>query len=77
MWGPLPAPFPRALASCGAVLALALIAVFSPSPAWLALAAVLFLAPAAALWRQRAGERRMQRHLASLLGGCSFTPRPH
>jgi hypothetical protein len=77
MWGPLPAPFPRALAAVGVLVALALIALFSTSPLWLAAAAVLVVLPAVALWRQRIGERRLQDHLSALLGDCRFSPRPH
>ncbi len=33
--------------------------------------------PRGALWRQRAGERRLQDYLSSLLGGCTFSPRAH
>lgn len=77
MWGPLPAPFPRALAALGLLLALALLVLFSASALGLGAAALLILLPAAALWRQRSGERRLQDHLSVLLGDCNWTPRPH
>jgi len=77
MWGPLPAPFPRALAGAGVLLALAVLRLAPPSPSWIAAALGLGLVPALVLWRQRSGERRLQDRLSGLLGGCVWSPRPH
>lgn len=77
MWGPLPAPFPRALAGAGLLLG-GLIAVFSDGspPAWAA-ASLVALLPLAALFYQRHGERDIQSRLGSLLGGANFQPTSH
>ena len=77
MWGPLPAPFPRALAGAGILIGL-LIAWYSDgSPATLAGASLVALLPLAALLYQRRGERDIQAKLGELLGGASFQPKPH
>lgn len=77
MWGPLPAPFPRALAGGGLLLGL-LIAVFSDRSAgvW-ALAALVAVLPGLALLYQQNGERELQSRLSRLLDGARFTPKPH
>ncbi len=73
MWGPLPAPFPRALAGIGL-----LILVFSDHAvsSWL-LGAVFIVAPATALFCQRQGERVLQSSLSDMLDGAVFRPIPH
>jgi len=77
MWGPLPAPFPRALVGAGALLGALVLALSGGLPgAWLA-AGLLAGLPAAALLVQRRGERDLQRRLGELLGGVRFRPRPH
>jgi hypothetical protein len=77
MWGPLPAPFPRAVAAAALVAGLGLLASYSLSPGAV-LAAALIAGPAAlALWFQRAGERRLRARLAELFGGCDWFARPH
>ena len=77
MWGPLPAPFPRALALVGLLLGLG-IAFFSNGSAadWI-LASTIALLPIAALAYQIKGEQQIQSQLGKLLGGSSFTPKPH
>ena len=77
MWGPLPAPFPRALAGGGLLLGL-LIAVFSDrsAGAW-ALAVLVAALPGLALLYQQRGERELQAQLSRLLDGARFTPKPH
>ena len=77
MWGPLPAPFPRALAGIGLVLGL-LILVLSDRAvgSWL-LAAVFIVAPVTALLYQRQGERVLQSSLSNMLDGATFRPKPH
>jgi hypothetical protein len=77
MWGPLPAPFPRALAGAGLLLGL-LIAIFSDRSigAWTA-AAFFAVLPGLALLYQQRGERELQSQLSRLLDGARFTPKPH
>ena len=77
MWGPLPAPFPRALAGAGVLLGL-LIAILSDrsTGVWV-LAALVSLLPIAALLYQQRGERELQSQLSRLLDGARFTPKPH
>lgn len=77
MWGPLPAPFPRALAGAGLLLGL-LIAIFSDRSigAWAA-AAFFAVLPGLALLYQQRGERELQSQLSRLLDGARFTPKPH
>ena len=77
MWGPLPAPFPRAVAAAGVLIGL-LIAIFSDRTIgnWLLAALVVFL-PAAALLYQHVGERELQSQLSDMLDGAKFLPKPH
>lgn len=77
MWGPLPAPFPRALAGAGLLVGL-LLAIFSDrsTGVWVLvfLSAIL---PATALLYQQKGEQELQSELSRLLDGATFTPKPH
>lgn len=77
MWGPLPAPFPRALAGVGLVLGL-FIAAFSDRSigAWLCAGAVALLPGLAMLYQQR-GELELQSQLTAMLDGARFSPKPH
>lgn len=77
MWGPLPAPFPRALAGAGLLFGL-LVVIFSDRSAgvW-ALAALVAVLPVVALLYQQRGERELQSQLSRLLDGARFTPKPH
>jgi hypothetical protein len=77
MWGPLPAPFPRALAGIGPLLGL-LIVILSERTviSWL-LAAFFIVAPLTALLYQRQGERVLQSSLSIMLDGATFRPKPH
>ncbi len=77
MWGPLPAPFPCALAGAGVVLGL-LLAVYSDRSVgdWV-LTVLVTTPPVAALLYQRRGERELQSQLSGMLDGATFTPRPH
>ena len=77
MWGPLPAPFPRALALTGVLLGAALAYLSDGSAAVLAVASLIALLPVAALLYQQAGERRLQSQLGELLGVARFLPKPH
>jgi hypothetical protein len=77
MWGPLPAPFPRAVAGAGVLAALTLLAVMGPSVGSSPLAALAAGLPAAALWIQRRGERLLQAQLVRVLGSGPFEPQPH
>lgn len=74
MWGPLPAPFPRAVAVAAVLLALTGLW-FAPALGWLWL--LLAALAVALLLHQRSGERRLQRHLAELLEADGFVPRAH
>ena len=77
MWGPLPAPFPRALAGGGVLLGI-LLAIFSDrSIAPWAAAVLVVVLPGAALLYQQKGERELQSRLSRLLDGATFTPKPH
>ena len=77
MWGPLPAPFPRAVAAGGVLLGL-LLALFSDHTVgnWV-LASLIALLPLAALLYQQRGERELQTQLSRVLGGTTFVPKPH
>lgn len=77
MWGPLPAPFPRALAGIGLLIGL-LIVILSERTviSWL-LAAFFIVAPLTALLYQRQGERVLQSSLSNMLDGATFRPKPH
>jgi hypothetical protein len=77
MWGPLPAPFPRVVAACGALLAAAVLLFGGGSAAAIGAAVVLAGLPGAALLLQRRGEHRLQSELARALGVGAFQPVPH
>jgi hypothetical protein len=62
MWGPLPAPFPRAVAGVGLLLAVLLLA-FAPGT-WV-LAALCLALPLGALLYQREGEQSLQSRLSA------------
>lgn len=77
MWGPLPAPFPRALAGASVLLGL-LVAIFSDRSVGSWLLALLFaILPVAALLYQRRGEQELQSQLSRMLDGARFSPSPH
>lgn len=77
MWGPLPAPFPRALAGLGALLALLFVGASDGTWGdWLG-AFLVLLFPLVWLLYQRQGERELQSQLSAMLDGARFTPRPH
>ena len=77
MWGPLPAPFPRAVAAIGLLLAVALLTFSSRgAPDW-ALAAILIIVPGVALLYQRAGEQELQAKLESALSAPPFKAKAH
>jgi len=81
MWGPLPAPFPRAVAALGTALgALWFLLAWNGVPETLspyAITASLIGLPLAALLYQKQGELALQRYLASLLQASPFEPKPH
>ena len=77
MWGPLPAPFPRAVAAVGLLLALALL-IFSSrgAPDWV-LAALFVVVPGVMLIQQRAGEQELQTMLEEALSTPPFKSKAH
>jgi hypothetical protein len=77
MWGPLPAPFPRAVAAAGVLLGLLFAMVGERSLVSGIIASLLILLPLAALWYQRRGERELQAQLSRILGVPTFKPKPH
>jgi len=77
MWGPLPAPFPRALAGAGLLGGVGLVALGSSSVLMLTLAGLLILFPTLALVYQKQGEARLQASLAGLIGSNGFLNTPH
>ncbi len=77
MWGPLPAPFPRALAGAGLLGGIALVAVGSPGVPMLILGSLLALLPALMLAWQKRGEMRLQAVLAGLIGSNGFLAQAH
>src|SRR5262245_17444097 len=77
MWGPLPAPFPRAVAAAGILLGLLVAMLADPSLSSAIIASLLILLPLAALFYQRRGEREIQAQLSRMLAVQTFQPRPH
>ncbi|HKC92989.1 MAG TPA: hypothetical protein VKB81_03110 [Nitrospira sp.] len=77
MWGPLPAPFPRAVAAAGILLGLLVWIVADRSMGSGIIASLLILLPLAALLYQRRGERELQAQLSRILGVQTFEPKPH
>jgi hypothetical protein len=77
MWGPLPAPFPRAVAAAGILLGLLVWIVADRSMGSGIMASLLILLPLAALLYQRRGERELQAQLSRILGVQTFEPKPH
>ncbi len=77
MWGPLPAPFPRAMVGAGLIGGI-LLATLGPA-GWLtlALAGLLAVVPTAALMYQKRGEARLQSVLATLIGSKGFLDQAH
>jgi hypothetical protein len=76
MWGPLPAPFPRAVAAAGILLGL-LVWIVADRSMGSGIMASLILLPLAALLYQRRGERELQAQLSRILGVQTFEPKPH
>jgi hypothetical protein len=77
MWGPLPAPFPRALAGIGLALGLLILVLLDRTVSSWLLASVFIAAPLTALLYQRQGERVLQSSLSNMLDGATFRPKPH
>ena len=77
MWGPLPAPFPRALAAIGMLLGLLLAVNAGDSTIALGVACVIALFPIAVLLYQKMGEQHLKARLGELLGGADFVAKPH
>ena len=77
MWGPLPAPFPRAVAAAGILLGLLVWIVADRSMGSGIIASLLILLPLTALLYQRRGERELQAQLSRILGVQTFEPKPH
>ena len=77
MWGPLPAPFPRAVAAIGVLLCI-LIALLSNNAiiSWV-LGPLLAIFPILALFYQKQGEKDLQEQLTQTLDGASFKAKPH
>ena len=76
MWGPLPAPFPRALAGAGLLLGGGVVALAPVSGLAWVVGLLLAGAPALALAYQAQGERRLQATLSQVLG-APFRSKPH
>lgn len=77
MWGPLPAPFPRAVVGI-AILFTLLILIFSDrTPGDWFLAVLLVVPSIVVLHQQQRGERQLQQHLSSVLNGATFLPASH
>ncbi len=77
MWGPLPAPFPRALAAAGIMLALLILVAFQTTAIAVAAASMFVLLPMIALAYQRQGEYELQARLSAMLDGATFSPARH
>jgi hypothetical protein len=77
LWGPFPAPVPRALVGFGLLLGI-LTLTYSQrgSGVWAVAMLVIFL-PLAALHRQQEGEQELQARLSSILDSTPFVPKPH
>ena len=77
MWGPLPAPFPRALVGMAVLLSL-LVLVFSDRTVGDWFLVLLAMVPAiVALHQQQRGERELQQRLSGILNGTTFLPASH
>jgi hypothetical protein len=77
MWGPLPAPFPRALAGIGLLLGLLTLILSERTLGSFLLATFFIVIPFAALLYQQQGERVLQSLLSHMLDGATFTPKSH
>jgi hypothetical protein len=77
MWGPLPAPFPRALFGIGLVLGMSVLTLSDRTVGTWILAMLFIFLPFAALLRQQEGEKELQERLGNLLDGATFTAKPH
>jgi hypothetical protein len=77
MWGPLPAPFPRALAGIGTLLGILILMLSDRTAGAWCLASLCIVLPFIALLHQRQGERVLQSLLSNILDGATFTPKPH
>lgn len=76
MWGPLPAPFPRAVAGVASLIALLWLGA-QPSLTTAAFAFAVVALPGLALVLQRRGERGLQQRIARLLEASSFEAVAH
>src|SRR5262245_15225220 len=77
MWGPLPAPFPRAVAAAGILLGMLFAMVKYRNLGGGVIASLLILLPRASLLDERPGERELQAQLSRILGVPRFEPKPH
>ncbi len=77
MWGPLPAPFPRALAGLALLAACLVLGLSARTTGDLGLSVALALLPLCWLQIQRRGERVLQAEIGHLLGDLQFHSRPH
>ncbi|MEM6709712.1 MAG: hypothetical protein AAF648_13095 [Pseudomonadota bacterium] len=77
MWGPLPAPFPRAVALTGLLAAAALLLFSDRGAADWVLAAIFTVIPGVCLFYQRAGEQELQAMVRSALESTPFEPKAH
>ena len=77
MWGPLPAPFPRALFAAALIVAIGLLIATPDSIGVAGIALLLAGAPGLALWMQQRGEENLQHRLGALLGDVPFRPQAH
>lgn len=77
MWGPLPAPFPRALVGAGLLGGILILSIGAPGFLTLTLAGLLAVVPMLALAYQKRGEVRLQAMLANLIGSKGFINKAH
>ncbi len=77
MWGPLPAPFPRALAAIFVLAAATVLVIAGFSMSATIAAAVIAGLPLFALWWQRRGEQRLTSRLSEFINANTFVAVPH
>ena len=74
MWGPLPAPFPRALVGVAGLIALLILVFSDRSPGDWLLAVLVVIPTIVVLHQQQRGERELQQQLSGVLNGATFLP---
>jgi len=77
MWGPFPAPVPRALVGIGLFFGILTLTLSQRTTGAWALSMLFIFLPLAALHHQQEGEKELQTRLSSMLDSEPFTPKPH